>query len=169
MKLWKNSHFAAVCLAAAFTTLPSNVLAQLSDLPVKSGLWQTHVNTKAGPTDLSADDKYCFTAGTTLSDYLTATYKPMPGTTCKVSNKTQTAHGISYDTACTGGSAGSNGHIDFQLPDAEHFSGTSQTKVTGTAGGKPLNMEVDKTFTAKFVASACGDVKPLVVPSNNGK
>ena len=166
MKLWKSSHLLGLCAAAAFTALPSTLVAQLSDLPVKPGLWQAHVNTKAGPTDLSSDDKYCFSAGTTLSDYLTATNKGAPGTTCKVSNKNQTAHGISYDTACSGGSMGSNGHINFQLPDQEHFSGTSQTKVTGTSGGRAVNMEVDKTFTAKFVASACGDVKPLIVPAN---
>ena len=169
MKLWKHSNLLALCASAAFTALPSTLMAQLSDVPVKPGLWQAHVSTKAGATDLSADKQYCFSAGTTLADYLTATYKAVPGTTCTVSNKIQTAHGISYDTACSGGSAGSNGHIDFQLPDAEHFNGTSKTKVTGTSGGKPLNMEVDKTFTAKFLASGCGDVQPLIVPSSHGK
>lgn len=47
---------------------------------------------------------------------------------------------------------GSQGDIDFQLTDAEHFSGTSHTTVTGTAKGKPVNMAIDKTFTAKFLA-----------------
>lgn len=169
MKLWKHSNLLALCAAAAFAALPSTLLAQLSDLPVKPGLWQAHVTTKAGATDVSADAQYCFSAGTTLSDYLTATYKAVPGTTCKVSNKVQTARGVSYDTACSGGSMGSNGHIDFQLPDAEHFNGTSKTKVTGTSGGQPLNMEVDKIFAAKFVASGCGDVKPVIVPSAHGK
>jgi len=64
---------------------------------------------------------------------------------------------------------GSKGHIDFHLTDAEHFSGTSQTMVTGTTQGKPVNMAIDKTFTAKFLASDCGTVKPLVVPSSPGK
>jgi hypothetical protein len=41
--------------------------------------------------------------------------------------------------------------------------------VTGTAQGKPLNMAIDKSFTAKFLASDCGAVKPLVVPSSPGK
>ena len=164
MKLWKR-HYTFTLVAVTFAFLPSTLTAQLSDVPVKPGLWQAHVNTKAGPSELSADDKYCFTAGTTLSDYLTATNKGAPGTTCKVSNKNETAHGISYDTSCSGGSMNSAGHLDFQLPDQEHFSGTSQTKVTGTSGGRAVNMEIDKTFTAKFLASACGDVKPLIVPS----
>ncbi len=169
MKLWKRSNLLTLCAAAALTAVPSTLTAQLSDLPVKPGLWQTHVSTKAGAMDLNADNKYCFSAGTTLADYLTATNKAVAGTTCKVGNKMQTAHGISYDTVCSGGSVGSNGHIDFQLPDAEHFNGTSKTKVAGTSGGKPLNMEVDKTFTANFLASGCGELKPLIVPSSHGK
>jgi hypothetical protein len=68
----------------------------------------------------------CFSAGTTLGDYLTATNKGTPGAQCSVSNNVQTARGISYDTACTGQSMASKGHIDFNLTDAEHFSGTSQ-------------------------------------------
>ncbi len=166
MKLWKHRYAFSLCIAATFTAMPSALMAQLADIPIKPGLWQAHVNTKAGSNDISADDKYCFSAGTTLSDYLTATNKGAPGTTCKISNKKQTAHGISYDTACSGGSMGSSGRIDFQLSDEEHISGTSQTKVAGTSGGRAVNMEIDKTFTAKFLASACGDVKPLIVPAN---
>ena len=107
----------------------------------------------------------CFSAGTTLGDYLTATNKGTPGAQCSVNNKVQTAHGISYDTTCTSQSMASKGHIDFQLPDAEHFSGTSHTTVTGTTQGRPINTAIDKTFAAKFLASDCGSVKPLVVPS----
>lgn len=143
------------------------LFSQLSDLPVKAGLWETHVTTKAGPSNLSADAQSCFSAGTTLGDYLTATNRGAPGAQCNVSNKVQTAHGISYDTACTSQNMNSKGHIDFQLTDSEHFSGTSHTTVTGP--GKAMNMSVDKTFSAKFLASDCGAVKPLVVPSSPRK
>jgi hypothetical protein len=63
----------------------------------------------------------------------------------------------------------SKGHIDFQLPDTEHFSGTSNTTVTGTVRGTPVNMAIDKSFTAKFLSSDCGSVKPVVVPSSPAK
>jgi Protein of unknown function (DUF3617) len=163
MNLWKHSTFFYQCTVGVFLAA-STLLAQLSDIPVKAGLWETHVSTKAGPSNISADARSCFSAGTTLGDYLTATYRPVTGTKCNVSNKVNPAHGVSYDTVCSGGSMGSKGHIDFQLTDAEHFSGTSHTTVTGTAEGKAVNMSVDKTFTAKFLASDCGNVKPLVVP-----
>jgi hypothetical protein len=165
MKLWKHSNFLFLCAAGLFLAA-STLLAQLSDIPVKAGLWGTHVTVKAGPSNVSDDAQYCFSAGTTLGDYLTATNRSIPGTTCNTSNKINTAHGVSYDTVCSGGSMGSKGHIDFQLTDAEHFSGTSHTTVTGASQGKSVNMVVDKTFNAKFLGADCGSVKPLVVPSS---
>jgi hypothetical protein len=163
MNLWKHPNFFFVCTVGGFLAA-STLLAQLSDIPVKAGLWETHVSTKAGPSNISADAQSCFSAGTTLGDYLTATNRGNTGTKCNVSNKVNTAHGVSYDTVCSGGSMGSKGHIDFQLADAEHFGGTSHTTVTGTSQGKPVNMAVNKTFAAKFLASDCGSVKPMVVP-----
>ena len=170
MKSCNCSRMFVLCATAVFLAGSSTLLAQLSDLPVKAGLWEAHVSTKAGASSLdSGAVRYCFSAGTTLADYLTATNRAVAGTQCKVSNKVQTAHQISYDTVCNGQSMGSKGHIDFQLPDGEHFSGTSHTTVTGTTQGRAVNMAIDKAFTAKFVASDCGNVKPLVVPSSSVK
>jgi hypothetical protein len=163
VKNWKRSTlFFVLWAATAVWVLPSILVAQLSDLPLKPGLWETHVRTKAGAMDNEAAGRSCFTAGTTLGDYLTASNKAAAGVQCKVSNKVQSAHGISYDTVCNGQGASSKGHIDFQLAGTENFSGTSHTAVTLGAQGKPVNMEIDKTFSAKFLGSNCGDVKPLV-------
>jgi hypothetical protein len=164
MRLSKRSTFAMLCAAAGLLVGPSTLLAQLSDLPVKAGLWETHVRTKAGSSTIDAGPaQFCFTAGTTLGQYLTATNRGVAGTTCSVSKKESAPHGLSYDTVCKGRDMASNGRIDVQLTDAEHFSGSSHTTVTGTAHGKPVNMAMDKTFTAKFLSSDCGNVKPFVV------
>jgi Protein of unknown function (DUF3617) len=163
MKFWKRSTLFILCVAALFLAGPSTLLAQLSDLPLKPGLWETHVTTKAGATNNSVAGQSCFTAGTTLGDYLTASNKGS-GAQCSISNKVQSAHAISYDTACSGAGAGSKGHIDFQMSGTESFSGTSHTTVTGSMQGKPINMVIDKAFSAKFLRSDCGDVKPLVTP-----
>jgi hypothetical protein len=163
-KLRKYSNLAGLCAAAVVLLGPLTLLAQLSDLPIKAGLWETHVSVNHGSPIAGQS---CFSAGTTLSDYLTATNKAASGTQCSIANKVQTAHGIAYDTACNGQSMSSKGHIDFQLPDAQHFSGTSHTTVTGALHGAPVNMAIDKTFTAKFLNSDCGGVKPVVVPSSS--
>ena len=171
MKSRKHSTLFALCAAAAFLARLPSLHAQLSDLPIKPGLWETQVTSKVGTMGMigPVSAQSCFSAGTTLGDYLTATNKGTLGAQCSVSNKVQTAHGISYDTTCTSQSMASKGHIDFQLPDAEHFSGTSHTTATGTTQGRPINTAIDKTFAAKFLASDCGSVKPLVVPSSPKK
>jgi hypothetical protein len=161
MKLWKRSTLFTLWVATLFFAGPSTLLAQLSDLPLKPGLWETHVTTKAGSTNNSAAGQSCFTAGTTLGDYLTASNKGS-GTQCSISNKVQSSHGISYDTTCSGSPASSRGHIDIQLSGSESFTGTSHTTVTGSMQGKPINMVIEKTFSAKFLGSACGDVEPMV-------
>ena len=159
-------HRPAVLFAMAFLAGSSPLFAQLADLPIKAGLWETHVSVNGDPP---VAGQSCFTAGTTLSDYLTATNKGAPGVSCSVTHKVQTAHGIAFDDTCTGHNISSKGHIDFHLLDSEHFSGTSSTTVTGAVGGSPINMKMDKNFSAKFVSSACGNVKPLVVPSSRPK
>jgi hypothetical protein len=166
MKLAKLYRAAILFAATVLVAGSSPVSAQLADLPIKPGLWETHVSVNG---DAPVAGQACFSAGTTLSDYLAATNKSAPGVSCSVSNKVQTAHGIAFDDTCTGRSISSKGHIDFHLPDSEHFSGASKTTVTGTVGGTPMNMKMDKTFTAKFLSSACGNVKPLVVPSSRTK
>jgi hypothetical protein len=166
MKPGKYFKLAGLCAGTILLLGTLTMLAQLSSLPIKAGLWETHVSVNHGSP---VAGQACFTAGTTLGDYLTASNKGAPGTQCSISGKVQTAHGIAYDTACTSQSMSTNGHIDFQLPDAEHFSGTSHTTVTGTAHGTPVNMVIDKAFTGKFVSSDCGAVKPVVVPASPGK
>jgi hypothetical protein len=157
MKCWKLF----ILYLAVVVLTGSTLSAQLSDFPLKPGLWETHVTAKISGSNHEADAKVCFTAGTTLSDYLTASNKSAPGTQCTASNKVHRGHEISYDTVCSGGSMSSKGHIDVQVTDAEHVSGSSNTSVTGSG----RNMEIDKIFTAKFLASDCGDVKPMVTPA----
>ena len=167
MKPRAHSYLFTLCIAALVLIATSALVAQLADIPLKPGLWETHVIVKMGPNDTDnapVVSQSCFTAGTTLSQYLEATNKGAPGVKCNVTNKVQTARRTAYDAACTS-TAGihSNAHLDFQLTDAEHVSGTSRATVSGSAGGKPINMEIDKTFTAKFLSAACGNVQPLVV------
>jgi len=154
--------------AAAALVASLSLFAQLSDVPVRPGLWETHVITKIGANAIDAGpEQVCFSAGTTLGDYLTATNKTVPGVKCTVSNRSVAANNISYDTRCTGETGTSTGHIDFHVPDANHISGSSHTAVTRTSHDKSTTMEIDKTFSGTFVRSACGEVAPLVVPNHS--
>jgi hypothetical protein len=166
----KCSNQFAMCAVAVLLAAPSVLLAQVADVPIKAGLWDTQINVKIGSVsgghDTPVSRQMCFTAGMTVASYMSALNRSAgaDGAHCTVSNKVQTAHGLSYDSACTGGAMSTKGHADFQLPDADHFSGSSHTTVTGSAGGNPVNTTVDKTFSAKFLSSNCGNVQPTVIP-----
>jgi Protein of unknown function (DUF3617) len=171
----KRSNLFAVCAVGVFLVGSATLLAQLADLPIKAGLWETQVTVKMGSAktndEVPVTNHVCFTAGLTVANYMSAMNRSagVGGAHCTVSNKMETAHGISYDSACVGPTMSSTGHADFKLSNADHFNGTSHTTVTGTAQGKAINTTVDKTFSAKFLSSDCGNVQPTVVPPANGK
>jgi len=153
-----------LCAAAIAFTVPATLRAQLADIPIKPGLWETEVIVSIRPTPVKA--QACFTAGTTLRDYITAVGKGSPGLTCTVTKGPATAHSLVFDYACKDANMTSNTHADFQSLDLEHFSGSSHATVTGSMQGKPINMTLDKTFTGKFLGADCGTVKPVVVPGS---
>ena len=170
----KCSKLLAVCALTVFLVGSSTLFAQVADLPVKAGLWDVQSNTKIvssqGNREMPVTTQDCFTAGLTLADYMTALNRAgARGGKCTVSNKVQNAHGISYDSTCTGPTMSTKGHADFKLTDPDHFNGTSHTALTGSMNGTPMNMTIDKTFSAKFVSSSCGNVEPTVIPPASGK
>jgi hypothetical protein len=61
------------------SAIAENHPSTLSDLPVRPGLWDDQVSVN-GSESVSA--RYCFSAGTTLGDYLTASNKGAPGAQC---------------------------------------------------------------------------------------
>lgn len=175
MRRCQRSNLLSVRAVGGFLVASATLLAQVADLPIKAGLWETQVNVKMGSAktndEVPVTNQVCFTAGLTVASYMSAMNRSagVGGAHCTVSNKIETAHGLSYDSACVGPAMSSKGHADFKLSDADHFSGTSHTTVTGTAQGKAINTTIDKTFSAKFLSPDCGNVEPTVIPPANGK
>jgi hypothetical protein len=170
----KCSNVLAAGALTVFFLGSSMLFAQVADVPIKAGLWDVQSNTKIvssqGNHEVPVTTQDCFTGSLTVADYMTALHRAgAHGGKCTISNKIQSAHGIAFDSACTGPTASTQGHADFKLPDPDHFSGTSHTTLTGSMNGAPMNMTIDKTFSAKFVSSNCGKVEPTVIPPANGK
>jgi hypothetical protein len=158
MKFWKIFPFAVLFAAVMDVAHPMAMSAQTADIPINPGLWETNVSVNgAGPVHAQV----CFTAGTKLGDYITASNRGATGAQCSATSTSQGGHGLSFDTVCKSAQFSSKGHITLQAVEAGQFSGTSQTVVTD---GKSINMTINKTFSGKFVNSACGSVKPMVAP-----
>jgi hypothetical protein len=105
----------------------------------------------------------CIAPDTTVDSMMNRAQQS-PGMSCTISNKAQTANGVSFDITCTGQMGSAKGHTDVRATDSDHVTSTSHITVTGTSQGHTMNSTVDTTTTAKFVGADCGDVKPYTGP-----
>jgi hypothetical protein len=58
---------------------------------------------------------------------------------------------------CTHGEMHTTGDVKIEAPDAEHISGKGHVKSTG---GNDRTMDIDISFTSRYLGPDCGDVKP---------
>jgi hypothetical protein len=144
MEFSKRLQLAGFCVGLALLSAPAALHAQVKDLPIKPGLWETTVTVANRPAPVVA--RSCFTAGTTLRDYMVAVGKGTPGLQCTVTKNAGVGRNLTFDTTCTNGTVTSNSHMDFQSIDLEHFSGSSHATVSGTTGGKPMNIPRPDVF-----------------------
>jgi hypothetical protein len=106
----------------------------------------------------------CVAPGTTVENMMNREQQT-PGMTCTVSNKTQSASGMSFDMVCTGPKASVKGHTDLHIVDAGHVSSTTHATSTASSQGHTMNSTMDVTSSAKYVSADCGDVKPYSPPA----
>lgn len=106
----------------------------------------------------------CIAPQTTIDSMMNRAQQS-PGMSCSISNKSQTASGVSFDIACTGATGSAKGHTDVRLADDDHATSTSHITVTASSQGHTMNSTVDTTTSAKFVSADCGDVKPYTAPA----
>jgi len=80
--------------------------------------------------------------------------------TSKLVSATETTQRIHVE--CNGATKG-EGELTMERVDAEHMKGTMVMKSTGDArgGGAGRSMEMKVSFSNRWVAADCGDVKPV--------
>jgi hypothetical protein len=142
--------------------LPPDVEAKIAAMPAAQQA-QMRAMMPGGGAPATTTRQVCIAPGTTV-DSMMSRAQQTPGMSCSVSNKTQTANGMSFDMECTGQMGSAKGHTDLHITDADHVSSTSHITMTGTSQGHTMNSTVDTTSTAKFVSADCGDVKPYAGP-----
>jgi hypothetical protein len=115
-------------------------------------------------TPVVTTKQVCIALQTTIDSMMNRAQQS-PGMSCSISNKSQTASGVSFDIACTGATGSAKGHTDVRLSDDDHATSTSHITVTASSQGHTMNSTVDTTTNAKFVSADCGDVKPYTPPA----
>jgi hypothetical protein len=146
--------------------LPPDVEAKLAAMPAAQQA-QMRAMMPAGMggagTPVSTTRQVCISPQTTVDSMMNRAQQS-PGMSCAVSNKTQTASGMSFDITCTGTTGNAKGHTDVHTTDDDNVTSTSHITIAATAQGHSMNSTVDTTTTAKFVSADCGDVKPWTPP-----
>lgn len=74
---------------------------------------------------------------------------------CTYTIQTSTSTQAKGKYSCNAEGMKVNGAVDITAPDSEHIKGSSQGSLSG--GGRTMNVET--TFTSKFLSASCGSVK----------
>jgi hypothetical protein len=134
--------------------------ASASEKPaVKMGLWREDVTTTitgingVNPAPQKSSDLACISAESWKQHGLHAA----DDTHCEVVNLRWDAHRLTYETHC-GGSSVSEFHIDITIDSDELMHGTATAEFP--SGSTAPAGKLSSTLTAKYVSTACGDVKP---------
>lgn len=140
------------CLVGALAVGASaGALFAQAKMNVKLGLWETTATMQGMPP--GDPQKICITA----DKVATGAFDDPPGAVCKHTVTGQTASTMDVKASCVSKEPPMSGtstmHVVASSPTA--VKGTLQT--TMEMGGR--SMAMNGTFTSKFVAASCGDIK----------
>lgn len=179
-----------ICLAALGVAATAAQAQGASSTPIKAGLWETTITSTSQiqlPPEVQAridamppqqqammklemdammdggapttTTMHSCSTGQTIQDLMNQAQQI--GASCKLTNQTQTATGVSFDITCTmqPGTA-ATGHSSFTLADSDHVSGTTHMTVNMTTARGSGAMNVDSTVAAHYLSADCGSVQP---------
>ncbi len=128
--------------------IPAEALAKLT--PAQRARLEERMNAHAAGSTNTVTDKHCVTK----EDVEKADFGEGKGDcTYKVETSTSTQAKGTYSCNIEGMEA--NGSVDIKAPDSEHIVGSTQGSLNG--GGRTMNLE--STFSSKFVSASCGNTK----------
>jgi hypothetical protein len=161
-------------------TVPNQSKLQIQPLNVKPGLWETtttlkrsgappvspetlarltaeqrarleqRMNANSGGSTNTATEQHCVTK----EDVEKADFGQGKGE-CTYSIETSTSTQGKGSYSCDVEGMRVNGNLEITAPDPEHIKGSSHGSLNG--GGRTMNVE--STFTSKFLSASCGNVK----------
>ncbi len=128
--------------------IPAEALARLT--PAQRARFEERMNAHAAGSTNTVTDKHCVTK----EDVEKADFGQGKGDcTYKVETSTSTHAKGTYSCNIEGMEA--NGSVDITAPDSEHITGSTQGSLNG--GGRTMNLQ--STFSSKFLGANCGGVK----------
>jgi hypothetical protein len=161
--LWENSTTSQMSGMAMPANMPQISPDQLAKMPPEARA-RVEAMMKGGPgAPQTRTSKVCITHDQLSKPIFDTGDKSCSYNLTNSSSSSQVIH-----VECTRGNTKTGGDLTFKRVDSEHLTGDMLMKTTGdssTSGSVGQNMTIKLSFSNKFLASDCGDVKP----SNNDK
>jgi len=128
--------------------IPPETLAKLS--PQQRARLEERMKANSASNANTSTDKHCVTK----EDVEKADFGQGKGE-CTYTVGTSTSTQVKGKYSCNVEGMTVNGAVDISAPDAEHITGSTQ----GTLNGGNRTMNVESSFTSKFLSASCGDTK----------
>lgn len=128
--------------------ISSDMLAKLS--PEQRARLEQRMNANSGGSTNTVTDRHCVTK----EDVEKADFGQGKGE-CTYNVETSTSTHGKGTYSCMVDGMQVNGTLDITAPDSEHINGSSQ----GSLNGGSRTMNVESTFTSKFLSATCGNTK----------
>jgi hypothetical protein len=128
--------------------IPPEALAKLT--PEQRARLEERMNANSAGSTNTVTDKHCVTK----EDVEKADFGQGKGE-CTYTIQTSTSTQAKGKYSCNVEGMKVNGALDVKAPDPEHIKGSSQ----GSLDGGSRTMNVESTFTSKFLSASCGNAK----------
>jgi len=143
--LWETT---ATYKTSGAPPIPPETLAKLS--PQQRARLEERMKANSAGNANTSTDKHCVTK----EDVEKADFGQGKGE-CTYTVETSTSTQVKGKYSCNVEGMTVNGAVDISAPDAEHITGSTQ----GTLNGGNRTMNVESSFTSKFLSASCGDTK----------
>lgn len=154
--LWENTTVSKIS-GLAMPAMPQLTPDQLAKMPPQARA-QMEAMMKGGPGAPRTNTlKACITKEQLARPLYNNGDKACTYNLTHSSSSSQTIH-----VECTRGNTKTAGDLTLERVDSEHLKGNMDMKTTGdsSTGGGPQNMNINISFTNRWLSSDCGDVKP---------
>jgi hypothetical protein len=143
--LWETT---ATYKTSGAPPIPPETLARLS--PQQRARLEERMKANSAGSANTVTDKHCVTK----EDVEKADFGQGKGE-CTYTVETTTSRQVKGKYSCNVEGMTVNGAIDITAADSEHVTGSTQGSLNG--GGRTMNVE--STFTSKFLGASCGNAK----------
>jgi len=143
--LWETT---ATYKTSGTPPIPPETLAKLT--PQQRARLEERMRANSAGSTNTATDQHCVTK----EDVEKADFGQGKGQ-CTYTVQTSTSTQAKGKYSCNVEGMTVNGAVDIAAPDAEHITGSTQ----GSLSGGSRTMNVESTFTSKFLSASCGNAK----------